>query len=128
MTGRLCAVAALLIGLVGCSTGDFVLNYFSQSSAEPDQRVVHASLATVSQTAQGVLREMSIAATLSEQGKRTALSCVTPKGGRFTLLLSKVPDAEGNERTHVEVQWEGQPEEATAIRLMAGLRVLSSRK
>jgi len=128
MTGRICAVAALLIGLIGCSTGDFVMNYFSQSTAEPDQRVVHASLATVTQTAQGVLREMSIAATLNEQGERTALSCVTPKGGRFTLLLSKVPDPEGNERTHVDVQWESQPEEATAIRLMAGLRVLSSRK
>jgi hypothetical protein len=128
MTGRICAVAALLLGLIGCSTGDFVLNYFSQSGTDADQRVVHASLATVTPTAQGVLREMSIAATVSEQGERTVMNCVTPKGGRFTLQLSKVPDPEGNERTHVDVQWESQPEEATAIRLMAGLRVLSSRK
>lgn len=128
MTGRICAVAALLLGLVGCSGGEFMLNYFGQPSAEPGQGVVHASLNTVAQTAQGVLREMSIAATVSEAGEGVVLNCSTPKGGRFALVLTKLPDEKDGERTHVDVKWETAAEEATAIRLMAGLRVLSSRK
>ncbi|MBL8795853.1 MAG: hypothetical protein JNM56_18255 [Planctomycetia bacterium] len=128
MARRLCAAAALLLGLTGCNSGEFVLNCFAPAAPAAEQQLVQASVATVSQTAHGVLREMGIAVTVGEEGERTVLHCTTKKGGQFQLVLARVPDAEGNERTHVDVVWESAPEEATAIRLLAGLRVLSSRK
>ena len=124
--GGSCAVAVALLLCVGCSTPGFFGASFLQGLGPGQERVVAGSLESVTQSTQGTLRELGLAAVVTSQGEAVRIESMTPAGNRFALVLTRVKNGQV-ESTRVHIDWEKGNDQQTGSRIFAQLDAQSRR-
>jgi hypothetical protein len=120
----ICAVGWVLFILAGCnSAGTFNLLAW-QSPANGGERVVAGSVESVSQTTQATLRELGLAAVVTNQGGVVTITSTSPTGARFDVVLSQEKTKDG-ERTRVRLKWDGASDDQTGTHLFSRLEFQS---
>jgi hypothetical protein len=129
MRRGICALCAALLLAAGCDLqGNFLvkspLPCTSWGKPQGD-RVVAASLDSVSQSTQDSLKALGIETTSSQQGDDVRISGMTRTGSKFAFVLHRVKTSTG-ETTRVRIEWE-KSEDAkanpTVVNILADLEV-----
>jgi hypothetical protein len=107
----------------GCgSSGSFLFE--NKGSGD---RVIAASLDSVTQSATASLTQLHMAATVNRQGNdKVVISSSTPKGARFDLVLTREKTDQG-EKTRMSIAWAGARDDQTAFQVMSHVEAKSGR-
>ena len=129
MRRGICALCAALLLAAGCDLqGNFLVKspLACSSWGKPQgDRVVAASLESVSQSTQDSLKALGIETMSSQQGDDVRISGMTRTGSKFAFVLHRVKTSSG-ETTRVHIEWE-KSEDAkanpTVVNVLADLEV-----
>ena len=116
-----CALGLVWLVLMGCvGTDQFNLQYM-QSTFWGGDRVVAASVESVSESTQAGLTRLGMKVVSIPQGQDVRLTGVTRGGKRFALVLKR-QKADSVERTAIAVEWEKEADDqfwAAVVDLLA---------
>lgn len=119
----ICAVAVALLVVAGCAKSGFLqMNFFQQTG--PD-RVVAGSLESVTRSTQGSLQELGIGVVAQPEGQSVRLKCRTKTGVEFSMVLASANNDQGQQRTHVRIEWEKGRDDQTGSMILGQLDVAS---
>ncbi|HXG12915.1 MAG TPA: hypothetical protein VNK04_24370 [Gemmataceae bacterium] len=122
--GRICAVGLLLIA--GCASDYFKLAFFQMGGGGQEQ-VIAGSLESVSQSTQAALSRLGLSAVVTEQGEDVRIAATTPRGQRFTVVLTREKSIDATERTRVRIEWEEGIDKELGLHILSQLVVASPR-
>jgi hypothetical protein len=101
-TGLVC-VGSLLVVVIGCA---FRLgNSTVQVDVKVNDEVVKDTVDSVAQRIENEMRRLGLLVAVSRDGDVVSLTSTTKAGQRFTVMLSRVRGAQG-EQTSIHVDWE----------------------
>src|SRR5262245_59219345 len=89
MKGIICAVAFIVVGLAGCQSNQLTGFFALQSDSNGRERVVAASVDSVTESARATLAGMGMDASVSSQGDTVRIASKTSRGTAFTLVLDR---------------------------------------
>lgn len=104
-------VGVALVAAVGCKITDLSLLAVLHGTTNND-RVMTGSLDVVAAALQADLGKIGLVATITPEGEAVRIRSTTRTGQRFSLVLTRVQNAVG-EQTNVHFEWEGKPDEHT---------------
>jgi hypothetical protein len=111
------AVVVGVLAVAGCSTLDSLGLSFLQTSTPGHERVVSASLETVSENTQATLRQLGIVAVVTPEGDDVRISYKTSSGDKFSLVLIRVRTPKG-EQTRIRIEGDKTGTEPTFLRIV----------
>jgi hypothetical protein len=121
-SGGLCAAGVVLLVVAGCAIPEsFGLNFF-QTTAPGHDRVVAASLESVSESTQAGLRRLGMSVVATPQGEDLRIAARTAAGEQFVVVLTRVKTEQG-ERTRVRLEGGTGSHEQTVFQILARVDV-----
>ncbi len=113
-----CAVGVVLLVLMGCAGTDQFNLQFLQTSFMGGDRVVAASVESVSESTQAALGRLGMKVVVTPQGQDLRLKATTPAGDQFALVLMRVQTDQG-ERTRVRFEGTNSSHEKILLQIFA---------
>jgi hypothetical protein len=121
----MCAMALLLVVAGGCTPEQFGLGMF-QSSGPGADRVVAASLETVSQSTKTGLERLGMTVAVAPQGEDVRLAVRTSVGDQFAVVLTRVKMPDG-ERTRVRIDGGTGAHHDSVFRILSDVETTNKR-
>jgi hypothetical protein len=121
MTGarrRICALGLILFFLIGCTAPDSLSFLYLQNGSKGGDRVIAASVDTVSHSLQASLSDLGMVAEVSKKGDDILIASKTATGTRFTLVLTK-DKTKDREQTRVRIEWENGKDEEMGFQILS---------
>jgi len=97
-----------------------------QSDAKGHDRMVAASVDSVSQSAQAALSNFGLMAKVTRQGETVRIASQTSQGSVFTLVLIREM-VNGQEQTRARIEWADGKEDPFGPQLLGALDIVSKR-
>jgi hypothetical protein len=113
-----CVLGVVLLVLVGCAGTDQFNLQFLQTGLMSGDRVVAASLESVSDSTQANLARLGMKVVATPQGQDLRLKATTPSGDQFALVLTRVQTDQG-ERTRVRFEGTNSSHEKILLQIFA---------
>jgi hypothetical protein len=107
----------MLLLVTGCKTLDSFNFLFLQNDNRGNERVIVASLDSVSQSIQANLGQLGMAANVSRKGDTIYIASKTLTGTKFTFVLVKEKSKAG-EQTRVYIEWENGKDDQMGLQIL----------
>lgn len=120
-----CALGGLFLVLAGCKTLDSFHGLLLSDSQAGD-RVIAASLDSVSQSLVASLTELGMSASVTRKGDTVSIASKTSAGARFTFVLTREKTRDV-EQTRVHIDWESGRDDQMGFQLLSQLEQRLSR-
>jgi hypothetical protein len=118
--------AGLALLLAGCSMNDLVSGLVGVQAGPGGDRVVYASLETVSRNTEGSLRELGLVVRRTDDAGVVRFACTNRAGGHFTVVLTKEQNYQG-ERVRVRLDWQDGRDEQAGLQVLAHVEKQAAR-